>query len=382
MFDQWTILDSMSIDKEKCQSLFQVIGLLVFGLLLVGITAVAQDVHGNGSGKFIPKDDKGNGYRVSEGTGDNPSPVGVPGGSTGDTGGGGPGDPGPSGPGGFILNGVEGWGNRISDGTGLNPSPVGVPDGSTGDTGGGGPDDPGPSGPGGFILNGVEGWGNRISDGTRLNPSPVGVPDGSTGDTGGGGPDDPGQSDGSEDSYRVVSTLVDDGGNTWFLGTFRETLTIGEITLVSRGETDLFLAVFDPWDRLLWALGIGSTGDDHAFDFLLDTEGGITLTGLFSNELSLGGRELVSLGGYDVLLARYTSTGTLSWAKQIGGSGDDDLVTMSETYSGHIVLEGSFSNRRTFGEEAFTHHELIPFNLVYKSSGTLVGMSLDEEYSP
>ncbi len=77
--------------------------------------------------------------------------------------------------------------------------------------------------------------------------------------------------------------------------------------------------------------------------------GTIVLTG-FTGTTTAGGQTFTSKGDRDLLLMRYTESGDLSWARQIGSTGKDfvgDVVYNLET--GLVYVTGSFRSTVTLG---------------------------------
>lgn len=73
-----------------------------------------------------------------------------------------------------------------------------------------------------------------------------------------------------------------------------------------------------------WATRAGGNDADDIFDMAIDDAGNIYTTGYFKNTAHFGegGNQvsLTSVGGADMFFAKYNSSGDLIWAKRAGGS--------------------------------------------------------------
>jgi hypothetical protein len=94
----------------------------------------------------------------------------------------------------------------------------------------------------------------------------------------------------------------------------------------------------------------GSNVDNRGI--LTDASGNIYIAGYFSYTADFdpgaGTTYLQSNGNADIYFAKYTSTGTLIWAKSIGGTGGDNAYSMTSDASGNIYLVGNFNSTVDF----------------------------------
>jgi hypothetical protein len=160
----------------------------------------------------------------------------------------------------------------------------------------------------------------------------------------------------ADDAYGV-SALSDN--STVVTGQFRDVVTFGrnepnETTLVSAGKEDAFVARFWRDGRLVWAKRAGG-GDlclGEGIAALADHS--VVVTGSFKDSATFGPGEsdettLVSAGGADVFIARYTQSGSLLWVRQAGGAGDDLGKGVAVLSNGSVAITGQFAGTATFG---------------------------------
>lgn len=78
--------------------------------------------------------------------------------------------------------------------------------------------------------------------------------------------------------------------------------------------------------------------------------GDCTITGYFNNTMTFnGGPVLASAGGPDIFLARYTTDGTLLWAKSVGGVKADVGNDICALPDGGVAVTGYFTDTAVFG---------------------------------
>ncbi len=98
------------------------------------------------------------------------------------------------------------------------------------------------------------------------------------------------------------------------------------------GDCDVLLAKFTSVGTLSWARTLGGPLADEGYDVKQTQDGGFIVTGYVTGFGS---------GSTDVLLAKFTSTGALSWAEILGGAGGDQGYFIQQTQDGGFVVGGS-----------------------------------------
>jgi hypothetical protein len=123
--------------------------------------------------------------------------------------------------------------------------------------------------------------------------------------------------------------------------------------LAGPGGRDILLARIGPSGTCLWGLLIGGTGDDEARALAVDTDGSIVVAGLFRGTADFdptgGAALLVSRGGSDAFVARYTSDGQFVSVSQGGGAEDDLFHAVHIGASGDVIAAGELRGTATFG---------------------------------
>lgn len=100
----------------------------------------------------------------------------------------------------------------------------------------------------------------------------------------------------------------------------------------NKGKTDFLLIKTDLNGNASWAKFFGGPDDDNPAHITLLSDGNLLVTGTTS---STSGDISGAHGGKDIWVAKISSAGTLLWAKNLGGSGND---------SGKMAVEYSYTN--------------------------------------
>jgi outer membrane protein assembly factor BamB len=123
---------------------------------------------------------------------------------------------------------------------------------------------------------------------------------------------------------------LDAAGNSYVLGSFSGSLSLGTTILTSQGQQDIYLAKYTSAGSLVWATNIGGAGARaYGKALAVDAQGNCYLTGGFSGTLTYntGATQLSTLypghmQSWDqILVAKCATNGTVLWARQ-GGSRD------------------------------------------------------------
>ncbi len=144
---------------------------------------------------------------------------------------------------------------------------------------------------------------------------------------------------------------TDPMGNIWLTGFFEGQLSIGDTLLAAAGQTDLFLAKFDPQGNLLWALREGLQGDTRAQAIAVDEEGMAVIGGYFNSQALIAGiSHTANTSDRDVFIAKYNAAGQALWSRKAGGVHDDDITGLALDEQGQIYATGYLVGVMNLGE--------------------------------
>jgi hypothetical protein len=170
------------------------------------------------------------------------------------------------------------------------------------------------------------------------------------------------------DGSGAWSWVVKAGGSSWdegrgiavydtsiyITGSFQSTASFGSTSLSSNGNDDIFVAKLSTSGSWQWAVSAGGSEWDYGESVAIDSNGYVYVTGHFRNTVSFGSTDLVSDGGWDIFLARLSSNGYWSWARQAGAGGSDYAYAITTDSSNYVYITGSFAGTATFGSTNLT----------------------------
>ncbi len=145
---------------------------------------------------------------------------------------------------------------------------------------------------------------------------------------------------------------VDRDGNVYLTGEFRATVMMAAesgFTLTSKGEYDMFLASFSPIGAHRWSKGFGSVKFDGGRSLTIDSADRLFVSGYYQGPVDMGDGELPHHGSSDILVASFSSDGTLRWSKGMGGDNGDYGLGVTVDDLGQLYVTGYFSGDVDFG---------------------------------
>ncbi|MBN8693283.1 MAG: T9SS type A sorting domain-containing protein [Bacteroidetes bacterium] len=140
----------------------------------------------------------------------------------------------------------------------------------------------------------------------------------------------------------------DVNGNPNVVGTFQgsitnATTTIGTSTvLTSNGSTDLWLAKYSSAGTFTWARNLGSTSSDFPSNIDVDGSNNVYVAVSGQGAMNFGSFALPNSGGYDGYLAKYNSSGVPQWAVRAYGANNDYAGGVTVDAAGNSYFLGYF----------------------------------------
>ena len=135
----------------------------------------------------------------------------------------------------------------------------------------------------------------------------------------------------SDEPDFVSGLTIDAGGNTYVVGR-----TDGALTGENHGYEDAYLAKLNHRGRLLWTRQFGSDAPDAALGVALAPDGQCLVVGATQGDLAEP-----NAGGYDVFVAAFNANGSRAWLAQVGTEGDDEATGVSIDPLGTIHVTGT-----------------------------------------
>jgi PKD repeat protein len=146
----------------------------------------------------------------------------------------------------------------------------------------------------------------------------------------------------------VTGLESDRYGNLYLSGSFYSpTFILANDTLNNNGNNDGYLAKYTTSGTLIWLKNIGNTNFDRITSITLDENDNIYTAGIFnSSSLSISNDTILNSGdlNMDVFLTKFRPNGTLIWMKKYGNSGYQISESISINKKNQIFISGSFTS--------------------------------------
>lgn len=157
------------------------------------------------------------------------------------------------------------------------------------------------------------------------------------------------KSNSSTGNVIAKSVFVDGAGGVYVVGTFEGTTDLDPgpavLNYTAVAGTDIFIQKFNAAGTLLFVRVIGGSANESANDVVVDPNSNIYVTGSFGATVDFdpgaGVSNLTSAGGLDIFILRLTSAGNWSYSARIGGTGDDQGLTVCAN-AGAFAIGGTF----------------------------------------
>ncbi len=168
------------------------------------------------------------------------------------------------------------------------------------------------------------------------------------------------KSEGGNNLDNVYGIDADQWGNIYITGEFYDNISIGSTSLVNNGNGDMLVAKYDALGNNLWAHNAGGAAIDGGAAIATDNYGNCYVSGFFdSDSIRFGTYKLNNSGSSDLFIARYNSSGTVTWAQQGGGAYFDEVWDIaSDNSNGTVYVCGAYSTSVTFGIYSFLSNGL------------------------
>lgn len=145
-------------------------------------------------------------------------------------------------------------------------------------------------------------------------------------------------------------------GNVYVAGYFQGMGVFGDLTLENNGYVDIFVARYDYAGNLVWVRQMGGPSDDIASSIAVDEQGSIFVAGAFSETMQLSAKvKLSSEGLFDAFLIKLDSEGRTAWAVSEGGYMNDVAYDLALDPAGNIIVTGGYAGSESFGSEFRMH---------------------------
>ncbi len=164
----------------------------------------------------------------------------------------------------------------------------------------------------------------------------------------------------------ITHSAIDADGNIFITGKFFETARLGNDSIISAGNSDMFLVKMDPNMNIVWAKRAGGIGEDWG-NRVFVTSSAVYVVGTFSDMAGFANpnipdtNQLSGLGGKDFFIAKYMKNGTFLWARRGGGVSDDSGNGIS-VLGNEIAVTGGYQYFADFNTPPVMGHQEIVSN--------------------
>lgn len=156
---------------------------------------------------------------------------------------------------------------------------------------------------------------------------------------------------------RGYSITGDPFGNAILVGgSDSSTIDLGGGPHASRGGFDIVVAKYASSGSHLWSKRLGGSDGEEAYGVATDAAGNILVAGYStSSSIDVGGGSLDGFGGMDMVIAKFSAAGAHVWSKRLGGSGNEALTSIASDPSGNVFVAGhSFGSTIDLGGGPFS----------------------------
>ncbi|MCK6694318.1 MAG: T9SS type A sorting domain-containing protein [Thermoanaerobaculia bacterium] len=155
-------------------------------------------------------------------------------------------------------------------------------------------------------------------------------------------------------------------------------LSLGGNMLNNAGQDDGYVAIADAGGQYAWAAGFGGSGRDVVVDAAAAPDGSFAVAGNFNSLfMVIGSATLFNSGETDGFVAKYNPDKTLAWAQKIGTADIDEVSGLAVDADGNVYISGQVRDKFT---QSTLHTFVRKLNaagaLVWEQKGTTQGNSL------
>lgn len=159
---------------------------------------------------------------------------------------------------------------------------------------------------------------------------------------------------GGSASLSAAAVAVDSTGNISVAGTLSGSADLGGGQLTSLGGADLLVARFDSSGAHLWSHAYGGPSTQSPAALAVDGKGNTIVAGAFYDTIDFGMGPMTSVGARDILVASFSPSGKVQWSDQYGDSSDQSARGVATDQTGNSYVVGMFSGTTYFGANKLT----------------------------
>lgn len=140
---------------------------------------------------------------------------------------------------------------------------------------------------------------------------------------------------------------IDNSGNILVTGVFSDNALFGNHQLSSNGGLDFFVYKLSSNFNPIWSISEGGISDDHA-NGITSSGNSIYITGDFQGLVTIGNTSINSQGQKDIFTCKVDSNGNWVYTISAGGVADDKGKAIAEYANGDAIVTGLFSGEANY----------------------------------
>lgn len=150
---------------------------------------------------------------------------------------------------------------------------------------------------------------------------------------------------------RAEDAMIDASGEGYVVGHFYGTTDLGDGPHASAGDADVLVARYSSSGTLRWSAAGGSTAVDYAGAITVDDAGTPIAIGSFTGpSFDFGGESLAGAGDDDVWLMSFdVTTGDSRWAVGLSSATEEIGLDLAVSPTGAVLITGGFFDTFTAG---------------------------------
>jgi hypothetical protein len=153
----------------------------------------------------------------------------------------------------------------------------------------------------------------------------------------------------------VHEIAADATGAVWAAGMFRDELWHDGRTTASAGDYDILLFSLDTDGTLAWAKTGGGPGVDYGLGVVADDRGNSYFCGSFRDTITLDGTRRLGSASGDAYVASFDRAGVCRGWFQTAGRGTEHAYTIARDAAGATFISGAASGPATFGRHSVSN---------------------------
>lgn len=141
----------------------------------------------------------------------------------------------------------------------------------------------------------------------------------------------------------VQSVVTDSMQNMYISGYFKNSLPLGENTLVSNGENDIFLANYNSQWEVISINKWGGSGNDKPLDLIISDKQELFISGVYNKSIQIGNDTLLSDNRFNNgFLAMISNNNGVKWVKDFKGDSEESPQKLFANGDSRLLMAGSF----------------------------------------